>query len=146
MQIGELARRSATSVATVRYYERIGLLPAAPRTQSGRRVYDDVELRKLLFIRHARALGFKLDDIHGLLLLSRETNRSCSEIDELARAQLAVTEAKIARLQALQDELRRISDACAGGRVAECSVLEALVEQTLCEDAHAPSANAEHVS
>ena len=136
MQIGELARRLATSVATVRYYERLGLLPPPPRTESGRRTYDDDDLRRLAFVRHGRALGFTLEDIRTLLALSGVPSRSCTEIDDMARLQLAAVEAKIHQLQSLRDELRRISAVCSGGAVADCRVMDALVERTLCGGAH----------
>ena len=84
--IGEAARRSGVKVPTIRYYEQIGLLPAPPRTESNRRLYDARDLRRLAFIRHARELGFEVDAIRALLALQDNPNQSCAAADMIARA------------------------------------------------------------
>lgn len=134
--IGEIARRTNTKVATVRFYEQIGLLREASRTGSGRRTYDVSDLRRLTFIRHARSLGFPVEDVRALLELDDQPDRPCADADRLARMQLAAIEEKIERLTRLRGELRRISDRCAGGLAANCQVIEALADQRHCEDAH----------
>lgn len=136
MMIGEIARRANTKITTIRFYEQIGLLPAAPRTASGRRTYRASDLRRLSFIRHARALGFPVEDIRALLMLNDQPYRPCVDADRIARAQLAAIEDKIEQLTLPRGELRRISETCAGGMAADCRVIEALADRRLCGDAH----------
>jgi DNA-binding transcriptional MerR regulator len=125
--IGEVARLTGLKVPTIRFYEAEGLVPAPPRTESGRRLYADAAVRRLAFIRHARGLGFELDDIRSLLDLTDAPDRPCADADQIARRHLAAVEARIAQLEQLRIELSRIARACAGGRpVAQCRVIEAL--------------------
>lgn len=125
--IGDAARDTGLKPPTIRFYEQEGLLAAPARTPSGRRLYTAADLRRLSFIRHARTLGFELDDIRSLLDLTDHPERSCADADRIARAHLDAIEARIARLQALQAELSRIVKSCAGGKAAaQCRVIEAL--------------------
>ena len=82
--IGELSRLSGVNIETIRYYERIKMLPTPPRTASGRRVYGATDLRILAFIRRARELGFSLDEIRALLRLGGPEKASCREVREIA--------------------------------------------------------------
>lgn len=129
--IGEAARESGVKVPTIRYYEQIGLLPAPTRTDSQWRRYTERDLRRLVFIRHARELGFEVEAIRTLLSLQDHPNQSCAEADALARQHLGEVEARLAKLTALKAELVRMLDECACGRVAECRVIE-----TLANDSH----------
>lgn len=139
--IGEAAKRTGVKVPTIRFYEQEGLLPAPPRTGSGRRLYSDDDVRRLAFIRHARALGFDLDDIRSLLDLSDHPDRSCDDADRIARKHLTEVEARLAQLKALKAELSRIVVSCAGGRAAQCRVIESLAEHAHCGGEHeAPKA------
>ncbi len=138
MTIGKLAKLTVVKVPTIRFYEQIGLLPAAERTASDRRLYGDPALRRLAFIKHARQLGFSVDAIRALLALADDPARPCEEADALARAQLADVEAKLARLQALRTELRRMIESCGHGTAAECRVIEVLSDHGLCEHEHGP--------
>ncbi|MCP8940394.1 helix-turn-helix domain-containing protein [Alsobacter sp. SYSU M60028] len=124
--IGEVARRSGVKPPTIRYYEEIGLLPAPPRTEGNRRVYDDADLRRLAFIRHARELGFEVEAIRTLLSLQDHPDQSCAAADTIARARLAEVDERIAKLLALKGELQRMVETCATGRVADCRVIETL--------------------
>jgi DNA-binding transcriptional MerR regulator len=126
LPIGELARRSGYAVQTLRYYEQIGLMPKPPRTAGGQRRYDESLLRRLLFIRHARDLGFDIEDIRSLLDLASKPNQSCASVDAIAKAHLIAIDDRIARLTALRGELNRVLRACARGRIAECKVIDAL--------------------
>lgn len=136
LPIGELSRRTGTKVQTVRYYEEIGLMREAGRTAGGQRRYEPADLDRLAFIRHARQLGFPLDAIRELLSLSDEPSRSCSEVDSVARRQLHQVEQRIARLQALRTELKRMVAECDGDSVAECRVLEVLRDHSECLTDH----------
>jgi len=127
LTIGDLSRATGTKVETVRYYERIGLLPAPVRTGSGQyRAYTPAELGRLSFIRRARDLGFSLDQIRELLALSDDRTHSCEAVDAIARAHLAEVERKIADLQALARELGGMLDDACHGTVAECRIIESL--------------------
>jgi DNA-binding transcriptional MerR regulator len=126
--IGKAARYSGVKVPTIRYYEQIGLLPAPPRTEGNRRHYDDRDLRRLAFIRHARELGFEVDAIRTLLVLQDQPNQSCAAADIIARARLIEVEQRIVSLTALRAELKRMVSGCAHGKVAECRVIEVLAD------------------
>src|SRR5215203_2558375 len=103
--IGHLAREAGTKVQTVRYYEQIGLLPPAPRSEGNQRLYDDRARRRLAFIRHARELGFPLEAVRELLELADHPERPCDRADVIARRQLEPVQHRITRLEALRSEL-----------------------------------------
>ena len=132
LSIGTLAKRTGTKVQTIRYYEQIGLMPEPGRTDGGQRRYGDVELDRLAFIRHSRELGFSLEAIRELLGLSDSPERSCAQIDAVAQKQLRKVEARIARLEALRTELRRMISECSADRVADCRILEVLRDHEEC--------------
>jgi DNA-binding transcriptional MerR regulator len=124
--IGVAAIRSGVKVPTIRYYEEIGLLPAPPRTKSNRRRYDAADLRRLVFIRHARQLGFESDAIRTLLAIQDDPDQSCEAVDAIARARLGEVERRIESLLKLKGELARMISDCSRGRVAACRIIEVL--------------------
>lgn len=124
--IGALSRRTGVNIVTIRYYERIGLLPAPPRTASGRRLYEASAQHRLAFVRHARDLGFGIAAVRALLALRDHPGVPCGEASRIAADQLAAVEERIARLLALKDELGRMVGTCANGRSADCRIIEAL--------------------
>lgn len=126
MNIGELGRATDTKSETIRYYERIGLLPAPPRTAGNYRDYPAGHVSRLVFIRRARELGFSIEQIRALLGLADRKDQSCAAVDAIARAHLAEVEQKIASLHALQRELDALIGQCRHGTIAECRILEAL--------------------
>lgn len=126
LSIGDLAKRTGTKVETIRYYERIDLLPVPARTRSNYRSYDDGHLGRLSFIRRARVLGFPLDQVRELLELADQRDRSCEAVDVIARQHLAEVERKIADLNALRDELSDVISQCKHGAVADCRIIRAL--------------------
>jgi DNA-binding transcriptional MerR regulator len=132
--IGELVRATNTKVQTIRYYEEIGLMPAAPRSAGNQRRYDGRMLNRLAFIRHARELGFTLESIRELLRLADHPDQPCAEADKIAKARLIEVESRLQRLEALKRELNRMVDACAGGPVAQCQVIETLADHRHCLD------------
>lgn len=93
--IGELARRGGYAVQTVRYYEQIGLMPEPPRTGGRQRRYGEGHLKRLLFIRHARDLGFEVADIRSLLDLAAHPDQSCASVDAIARLTLLPSTARL---------------------------------------------------
>ena len=127
LTIGELAKQTSVKVVTVRYYERVGILPAPPRTLANYRTYSQDHIRKLHFVRRCRELGFTLDQIRDLLRLSAEDAPSCSEVCALTARHLVDTEKKLRDLNRLASELRRIHSSCNGKKtMAECRIIEAL--------------------
>jgi MerR family mercuric resistance operon transcriptional regulator len=127
LSIGELSRRTRVNIETIRYYERIEMLPPPPRTTSGRRAYGPAETRTLAFIRRARELGFTLGEIRALLALSGEGgSESCAEVRELAAAHLAEIRGKIADLKAMERVLADAVERCDAGEAPGCPVLDAL--------------------
>jgi Cu(I)-responsive transcriptional regulator len=126
LSIGDLARAAGTKAETVRYYERIGLLPAPARTSGNYRAYARSHLERLSFIRRARDLGFSLDQVRALLRLADDRSQSCAEVDRIAKLHLAEVERKIADLASLGEELRQLIEKCRHGTIAECRILDAL--------------------
>src|SRR5229473_349005 len=98
LPIGELSRLSGVNIETIRYYERVKMLPAPPRTTSGRRVYGAMDLRILVFIRRSRELGFSPDEIRALLRLGAPGMASCSEVREIAAHHLEDIRSKLGDL------------------------------------------------
>ncbi len=136
MKIGELSRATRTNIETIRYYERIGLLPAPDRTAANYRSYGDAHRARLAFVRHSRDLGFTIGEVRSLLDLSDDPGRDCSEADRIASRHLAQVEDKITQLTLLRDELTRIVGRCRGGVAADCRVIEALGDHGGCAGAH----------
>jgi len=135
--IGTVSRETGIKVPTIRYYEEVGLLPSPARTDSNRRSYDTAAVQRLRFIRHARELGFEVEAIRQLLTLSDQPDRSCAEVDGIARSHLKEIDDKIARLTALRQEVQRMVDEGEHGRVAECRVIEVLGDHAAClHEAH----------
>lgn len=130
--IGALAREAGYAVQTLRYFEQIGLMPEAPRTAGGQRRYGVKELRRLLFIRHARDLGFEIDAVRSLLKLSGHPDAPCDEANAIAAKNLKAIDDKIARLQAMREELARMVEACPGGPIAKCRVIDVLADHGKC--------------
>lgn len=124
--IGELARRVGSNVETVRYYERIGVLPAPGRTAANYRVYDNGHLQRLSFIMRARRLGFSLEQVRALLALSGQVGQPCVEVHEIARTHRDDIDRKIADLTALRAELDALLSHAHTGIIADCRIIEAL--------------------
>ena len=134
--IGELSRRTAVKVPTIRYYEQIGLLPKVPRTEGNRRLYGKAEVDRLNFIRHSRELGFETDDIRELLAMAAQPQSSCHQVDSIANNHLIEIDRRIASLTALKAELSRMVDECGHGRVCDCRIIEALADHSHCRSEH----------
>ena len=126
--IGQLARRAGVAIDTVRYYERNDLLAPSGRMASGYRRYGDVELKRLRFIRRAKALGFSLADIRELLALSDQ--RNVAKIKRAAETRLVDIEQRLAELARIRDGLNKLIQACPGhGRADACPILNALTQE-----------------
>lgn len=134
--IGDLSRRTGVKVPTIRYYEQMGLVSAPERSEGNQRRYGRPELERLAFIRHARDLGFGVDDIRALIDLSGHPEKPCAHADGIAAHQLGVVREKIDRLKRLESELERIATCCAGNTVGDCYVIRALSNHDLCAGDH----------
>ena len=126
LPIGELSKRSGVNIETIRYYERARLLPAPPRTASGRRVYDLTDVRMLVFIRRSRELGFSLDEIRALLRLGGPGKATCREVREIAAHHLDDIRAKLRDLKKLEHLLATTVSRCTGRTAPDCPVLDIL--------------------
>lgn len=129
MQIGALAKRAGVPIDTVRYYERQGLLPAPPRQLSGYRRYEEGDVLRLRFIRRAKALGFSLEEIRGLLELSARRHEDMADLKQAAQVRLQSLDARIAELEAIRAALQQLVTNCPGhGQLASCPILAALAK------------------
>ncbi len=126
--IGEMSRRTGVNIETIRYYERIGLLRPPSRSGGGYRQYGPDDARRLSFLRHARDLGFSLDQVRALLRLADERNRSCAEARDLAAAHLAEVRAKLGNLRKMERALKDMIAMCADGTLPACPIIEALAD------------------
>ena len=140
MLIGALSRATGCKARTIRYYEEVGILPPPLRTGGNQRLYARDHLERLRFVRHCRDLGFSLEQIRRLLELGDDRDRSCAEVDGIARDHLAEVEAKIAKLQSLKREFERMIASCRGGlRVDDCRIIQALSDHNQClSETHQP--------
>lgn len=129
LPIGALSRRTGCNIETIRYYERIGLLPAPARSEGGHRLYGLGHLKRLGFVRHARDLGFSVEAIRALLKLAEGGDQPCAEARAIASTHLAEVRAKLASLKAMEGALKQMVARCADG-APECPLLESLFEET----------------
>ena len=126
VSIGGLSGLTGVNIETIRYYERVAMLPAPRRTQGGHRVYGPKEIRTLTFIRRARELGFGLDEIRALLDLAAPGKASCAEVRAIAAHHLEDVRAKIADLEKLERLLSKTIRQCSGKAVPDCPLLDVL--------------------
>jgi MerR family mercuric resistance operon transcriptional regulator len=120
------SKDTGTNIETIRYYERVGLLPTPARSEGGYRLYRTDDLKRLNFVRRARALGFSIGEVRTLLRLADERKRPCAEVRVVAEAHLKDVRAKIADLRSMERVLKATAARCAGGRRGDCPVIEAL--------------------
>jgi MerR family transcriptional regulator, mercuric resistance operon regulatory protein len=126
LSIGQLSRLTGVNIETVRYYERIKILPSPPRSASGRRIYDSTHVRALAFIRRSRELGFSLEQIRALMRLSGPEKATCQEVRQIASHHLEHLRAKLSDLKKLERVLAKTVARCSGGLAPDCPVLEIL--------------------
>lgn len=129
VQRAELARRTGSNLETVRYYEKVGLLPEPPRTAAGCCSYDIAHERRLRFVLRARELGFSLEEIRGLLRLVDERDRPCAEARDVAAAHLADIRAKISDLKRMERVLKDVVIQCGDSTLPECPLIETLFRE-----------------
>jgi len=132
LTIGQLSDRIGCSVPTIRFYEEIGLIPEAIRTEGGRRSYGDEDAKLLTFIRRCRDFGFPVEQVRDLVALSTSSERNCFEARDLACGHLKNVREKIAEMKALERSLEefieRCDIQCAGGPAADCVIFDDLAD------------------
>ncbi len=126
MNISAAADAAGLPVKTVRYYADIGLVPAPSRTEAGYRVYDDGAVRKLVFVRRARAFGFSIGECRELLGLYEDRRRSSADVKRIAAKRLEEIGRKQRELRSLHDELAHLVDACKGDHRPDCPIIDSL--------------------
>jgi MerR family mercuric resistance operon transcriptional regulator len=124
--IGTLSSETGVNIETIRYYEKIGLVPAPPRTEGRQRVYDGTHLKRLTFIRRGRELGFSLDEIRALLGLVRGGDLSCEEVKTMTKQHITGIRRKVKDLKKLERVLTELAAKCRGNAVPDCPILDAL--------------------
>jgi len=127
LTIGQLAGKAQVNVETIRYYERRGLMPEPPRRESGYRQYSEDDVARILFIKHAKELGFSLKEILELLSLRVDPNTTCGDVKKRAEVKVADIDEKIRALQKMKRALTKLVTLCRGrGPTSECPILEVL--------------------
>ncbi len=127
--IGGLSKQTGCNIETIRYYERIGILSKPPRSAGGHRLYEREHIKRLVFIRRSRELGFSLEEIRTLLRLVDGKRYTCREVKGVTEHHLADVRKKISDLRKLQKTLSAISSQCDGGLVPDCPIIDALFEE-----------------
>ena len=127
--IGGLSKQTGCHIETIRYYERIGILSKPPRTEGGHRLYEREQIKRLVFVRRSRELGFSLEEIRTLLRLVDGKRYTCREVKAVTEQHLEDVGKKISDLRKLQRTLNGISSQCDGGLVPECPIIDALFEE-----------------
>ena len=126
--IGVLSERSGVNIETIRYYEKIGVMPKPARSAGGYRVYGNDHARRLHFVRRGRELGFSLDELRGLLRLVDGHSYTCREVHDLTIEHLKDIRQKIADLRRLERAMSDMAAQCTGNQVPECPIIDALFE------------------
>jgi Cu(I)-responsive transcriptional regulator len=124
MNIGEAAQAAGVSAKMLRYYEKIGLIRPAARTESGYRVYSDEDVHTLRFIRRSRGLGFSIEETAELLALWRDKSRASADVKSFALRHVRELEAKIDELQAMCRTLKHLASHCHGDGRPDCPILD----------------------
>lgn len=123
---GKLAGLARVNAETIRYYEKAGLMPSPPRSAGGHRVYSQIHVRRLAFIRRCRELGFNLEEIRDLLSLVDGGKYTCGEVLELTRAHISEIQLKIRDLQKMKKTLVELSRQCSGKEAPQCPIVDTL--------------------
>jgi len=128
--IGKLSQQTDCNIETIRYYERIRLLPAPPRSSGGHRLYGDQHLKRLIFIRRSRQLGFTIHEVRSLLQLVDSGDYTCSEIKALTLEHVVGIRRKIADLGRLEQVLEVMISQCENDQIPDCPIIDALFDST----------------
>lgn len=127
-KIGELSKKTGVHIETIRYYERLGLMPKPKRSEAGHRFYDELQAKRLTFIRRARELDFSLNEIRYLLHAVEEENPSCAELEKFSEKHLKLIRDKIKTLRAMEKTIKKLLSECQGNRAPGCPLIDVLYE------------------
>jgi MerR family mercuric resistance operon transcriptional regulator len=125
MTIGEFSRRTGCAIETIRFYEKIALLPK-PRRRGRYRLYEATDVARLVFVRRARELGFTLDELRALLRSADFGVDACGDVRELAASRLKDVRARIVDLRAMERVLADAVRRCDAGAEVVCPLIETL--------------------
>ena len=132
LTIGQLAKRAKVNLETIRYYERRGLIPEPPRSESGYRMYSSDAVARTEFIKRAQALGFSLREISEIFALRMEPETACGDMKAKVEAKIEDIEQKITDLEQIREALVAMAEKCRGkGPIGECPILEALSKNNI---------------
>ena len=126
---GEVSKRIGCNIETVRYYERIGLLPPPPRSKGGHRIYHRDHVKRLIFICRSRELGFTLKQVRDLLRLVDGGSYTCAEVKALTLDHVVEVRRKVADLRRMARVLKEMAAQCEGGTVPDCPIIDALYRE-----------------
>ena len=129
LPIGEMSRRTGVNIETIRYYERIGVMPKPLRTEGGHRAYDADQLKRLAFIKRCRELGFSLGEIRALLDIVETGTNTCAEVHQMTMEHLANVRKKIRDLRGMEHALKEMAAECGRGDIPECPIVDKLQER-----------------
>ena len=124
--IGQLSRLAEVNIETIRYYEKIGIMPNPPRNSSGYRIYSAPHLERLSFVRRSRELGFSQTEVRKLLTLVDEHTYTCAEVKEMTARQLSNVRDRIKDLRKMEKALAIMVSKCGGGDIPECPIVDTL--------------------
>jgi len=124
----DVARATGCNLETIRYYEKVGIMPDPPRTAKGYRSYDDAHVRRLKFVMRSRDLGFSLEEIRGLLGLVDDRTQTCAQVQTVAESHLQDVQEKILDLKRIENVLSETVARCTGDAAPECAVIDALLD------------------
>ncbi len=130
MKVGELAKKAGINLETMRYYERIGLMPKPKRQESRYRYYDETDLSRVRFIVRSKELGFTLKETKELLSMRIDSDTKCVDMKELALRKITDIQMKIRDLESIASNLQSLVKQCSDGQVslAECPIVNSLDE------------------
>lgn len=127
--IGEVSRQTGVNIETIRYYERVGIMPQPDRTGGGNRQYNHAQLKRLFFVKRCRGLGFGLDEIRALLAMVDRRDFTCGDVHAMTIAHLANVKKKRADLKRLEQALTKMAAECSRGDVPDCPIIDTLFER-----------------
>ena len=131
LSIGGMSGKTGVNIETIRYYERIGIMPRPMRTEGGHRAYDADQLKRLAFIKRSRELGLSLGEVRALLDLVDTGTYTCAEVHEMTMKHLASIRKKLNDLRRLERVLKGMAAECSRGDVPDCPVIDALFDAQL---------------
>jgi MerR family mercuric resistance operon transcriptional regulator len=126
MLIGQLSDLTGVKIETIRYYERIGIMPKPRRSEGGQRLYDEAQLKHLRFVKRSRLIGFSLEEIRSLLSLNDQEALNCNEVYSLTKEHLKEVQNKILELETIEKSLKDLAKQCSRGSKPDCPIIDML--------------------